>query len=377
MSLYFQTNSDASQQRALNAQWTDVVNQRADAEMGRHGVMSDLLRRTVGLKTNGYVEHLYNGQIIRTPENLAVNQGLTPADSYQEFDKISEIIRNPVGEFATLGKVLGFSRSVNLGREVFKYRKVSADDQKSKVSMSGQTGVTMNHTTVSYAGTIIPITDKGYGRNFRQIEAMRADGYDALVDDAREADLAIRRGLVDSLWNGFVDANGQPLVVDGQSWRGIKADPTVSQQTFTLDILDPATTPIQVYNLFKGFRDTMRITNNMAMEMEVAVSREMYSVFEQPFTEYTNGYGKLLDMLKSLAGIKDIYEDPALSGNELSFIHFGFEGLSAVTGMAMSTIAVPRNLYNDDYNFIKACATGFLARTDYADHKSVLYAVKA
>ncbi|MCP4955603.1 MAG: hypothetical protein GY919_08270, partial [Photobacterium aquimaris] len=61
---------------------------------------------------------------------------------------------------------------------------------------------------------------------------------------------------------------------------------------------------------------------------------------------------------------------------EFALLHIGFEGLSAVTGMALSTIALPRQVYNDDFNFIKACATGFLARSDYNDNKACLYAQK-
>ena len=365
MSLYFQTNSNPQQQRVLDAQFLELNQQRAGIESMQHAPMQDLLRRTVGLKTNQGCEKLYDGTLMQ------VNQGLTPADAYREFDRVSEIVKNPIGEFATLGRVMGFSRSVNIGRQVFEYRKVSALANKAKTSMSGQTGVNIDHTAVEYAGTIIPIHDYGYGRNFREIEAMRADGYDALVDDAREADLVVRRKLVDYLWNG------SDLTVKDRKWGGIKGDANVVQATFSLDILNPATKTMDIYNLFKTNRDTLRIANNLSMEMDVVVSREIFSVLEQPFTEYTTGYGNLKDMIQGLTGIREIYEDPALESQEFAMLHIGFEGLSAVSGMAMSSIAVPRQLYNDDYSFVKACATGFLARSDYDAHKSCLYAKKA
>ena len=82
-------------------------------------------------------------------------------------------------------------------------------------------------------------------------------------------------------------------------------------------------------------------------------------------------------MVQSLSGIEEIYFDPKCSGNQLLFAHIGFEGLSAVTGMAMATVAVPRNLYNDDFLFIKAMAQGYIAKVDSDNHKSALYASKA
>lgn len=363
MSLYFQANSDAQQQRVLESQLREVNQQRIAAEAS-NGTMSELLRRTLGLKTNSGAEKYFDDQL------MSVNSGLTPADAYREMDKVSEIVRNPIGEFATLGRVMGFSKSVDIGKQVLEYRKVSGLSNGAKTSMSGQTGVNIDHTSVSYAGTIVPIHDYGFGRGFREIAAMRADGYDALVDDAREADLVIRRKLVDYLWNG------SSLELKGNTWGGIKGDANVVQSTFTLDLLDPSTQPLDIYNLIKQNRDTLRIANNLGMEMDLVVSREFFSVMEQPFTLQQTGFGKLMDMLKSIDGIREIYADPQLTSNEFALLHIGFEGLSAVTGMALSTVAVPRQIYNDDFQFIKACATGFLARSDYNDNKACLYAQK-
>ena len=71
---------------------------------------------------------------------------------------------------------------------------------------------------------------------------------------------------------------------------------------------------------------------------------------------------------------EEVYEDPKCTGSQLLFAHIGFDGLSCVTGMAMSSIAVPRQMYNDDFLFIKALAQGYIAKVDAEDHKSVLYA---
>ncbi len=356
--------------RVLGQQWLEVNMQRDAAEDSKYQAMNALLRHTVGLDTgDGFVEQVMNGQSIRLPKNsMALNQGLTPADAYREFDRISKIIMNPSGEFSTWNRVQSASRSVNLGRQVFEYRKVSADGEGAQISMSGQTGAKINHTSASYGGTIIPIIDKAYGRNFREIEAMRADGYDALIDDEREARLTIMRKANDLLWEG------DSLSVKGKTWGGLRGDTNVVQETLTVDLVAEATTADEVYNAFRTMRDILRIQNNVASEMKVAVSRELMSKMETPFAVYDKGFGNILQMVKSLSGISEVYEDPKCAGSQLLFAHIGFDGLSCVTGMAMNSIAVPRTMYNDDYLFIKALAQGYIAKVDAADHKSVLYA---
>ena len=51
--------------------------------------------------------------------DVRVNQGLTPADAYREFDRQTKIEQVPAGEFATLTRAMNVSRAVNIGREVF------------------------------------------------------------------------------------------------------------------------------------------------------------------------------------------------------------------------------------------------------------------
>ena len=368
MSIYFQINKDMdpSQKRILEGQWTEICNQRAEMEDSKNAPMKNLLLNSIGYKEN----EGQNAQQVIGNQLVTVNTGLTPADAFREFDRVSKIIMNPAGEFATWGRVQGASRSVNIGKQVFDYRKVSADGEGAQITMSGQTGAKSNHTSVEYAGTIIPIIDKAFGRNWREIMAMRADGYDALVDDAREADLTIRRKANDLLWEG------SSLVINDRKWGGLRGDSNVIQHSLSVDLVGAATAD-EVYAAFRTLRDILLIDNNVSAGLKVAVSRELYSKLETPFSTYDKGFGNILQMVQSLSGIEEIYFDPKCSGNQLLFAHIGFEGLSAVTGMAMATVAIPRNLYNDDFLFIKAMAQGYIAKVDSDNHKSALYASKA
>ena len=286
--------------RSLQQQWMEVNQQRDAAEFTNFPAMQTFLRKTVGLDTgDGFIEKLIGNQLMRFPKEEGVfNAGVTPADSYREFDRISKIIMNPSGEFSTWNRVQSASRSVNIGRQVFEYRKVSADGEGAEISMSGQTGARINHTSATYGGTNIPIIDKAYGRNFREIEAMREDGYDALLDDEREARLTIMRKANDLLWDG------SNISIKERSWGGLRGDANVKQHTLTVDLVDPATTADEVYEAFRAMRDILRIENNVDAGLKVAVSRELMSKMETPFAVYDKGFGNILQMVRGLNGIR-------------------------------------------------------------------------
>lgn len=349
--IYFNSKDlKGSQLRAMNAQYNELWNMRDSA--------------------GGAVE-----QLIRHAGVMHGNAALTPAQAYLEFDRVSVIERNPFGEFALLDRVLGSSKSVSIGKEVYKRRAVSNMDQNGSTSMSGNQGVPVDHTGVNYQGTIIPIHDQGYGRKWREIEAMRADGYDALVDDARESGLALHRRLNDALWNGHKDKNGKLIVVDGVSWRGLTGDDAVVQRTAGVNIALPATTPQEILTELRAARDILMITNNLSAGIEIAISREALSRMEDPVVVDGVNYGSTLDYVrKFLSGITSVYADPMLTGGSYFMGHVGQEGLHSLTGMARGNYAIPRPMYNSDYNFIQAQATGFMAISTYSGFKCALYA---
>ena len=143
------------------------------------------------------------------------NAGRSPAEAYREFDATTKIEVNPMGEFATLTRLMQKARPVNIGKTLYEYRK-SSDMDNGQTSMSGQIGVKLDHTDYGYAGVIVPVHDTGFGRSWRDVEAMRSEGFDALVDDAREAELGLMRTM-----NSFLFAGNAGLSVDGQKWLGL------------------------------------------------------------------------------------------------------------------------------------------------------------
>ena len=145
-----------SERNAMKSQISQVV----DYRIAGHNSISELLRIT--------------------------NAGRTPADAYREFDSTTKIEVNQMGEFATLTRLMQVSRPVSIGKTKFEYRKNSGMEN-GQTSLSGQTAIILDQTDYGYAGVPIPIHDKSFGRIWRDYEAMRAEGFDALVDDARGA----------------------------------------------------------------------------------------------------------------------------------------------------------------------------------------------
>jgi len=299
---------------------------------------------------------------------VGANAARTPAEAYREFDPQSKIFMVPAGEFATLTRLLQKARGVDLGREVYEYRQVSEMDE-GQSSMSGQTGVSLDKTIPTYDGTVVPIHQKGYGRRFREILAMRADGYDALVEDAREARRSLMKTLDSYLWDG--NAN---LALKNHSWLGIRNDPSIATATLGVDLAASASGSQDIRNEVSRIRDILYITNNCTNPLRLGVSREILSNWERPFSTAEGTFGTIGEYVGKLRGISEIYEDSQLVGNQIALYWDDQMGFHPVSGMGMSSYMVPRNMPISDHSFIMMAATGFLAKVDSENHKCALYA---
>ncbi len=346
MSLIFNANAvRGSEKRAMQAQWNELQNFRKAANQE----VSDLLELSVN-------------------RGIAANAGQTPADTYREFDSMTKIEVVPAGHLATLTRALQQSKSINIGKEVYEFRK-SSRAGSAKSSMSGQVGITLDQADYKYQGTVVPIHDTGYGRGWREVEAHRSEAFDALSDDAREADRTVLEKIEDYLWNGNAD-----LSVKGNSWLGLRNDPSVATATLGVDLSAAATAGTDIRAEVIRIRDILRITNDCTGDVSFAVSREIMSNWEREYNASNSSNITILEMIQKLRGIGEIYEDAELSGNEVALFKLGQDGFHPVTGMALSSYALPRMKHNDDFNFIKWAAVGFIAKTSYDGKTCALYA---
>lgn len=325
------------------------------------------------LANNQEAMHL---NMMRT-SGLKVNEGLIPRDVYQEFDNVTvERFRSDDGD-TFLNDLLPLSRSVSIGKLVHKFRQAS-DAGRAQTSMSGQIGVKMDQAEFSYDGSIVPVHDTGFFRNWREWNAQTSEGFDALIDDQRESVATLRRKLADNFLGGHTDAQGNTLVVDGISWQGMRNDARVAQVDLgagglNFDFTDTAKAGDEIKGAFIQVRDTLWITNKCAQEATYYVSREIASNFERKFsTQYDAKI--IMQELADLMGVSAIKVSSKLSGNELMAFPLDSNRVRPVVGMGLNTVAMPRPVYNSNYEFVVWGAIGFEIRTDFAGNTCALFA---
>lgn len=318
-----------------------------------------------------------NNMALNAMAGLNVNAGLIPKDVYQEFDNVTvERFRSDDGD-TFLNDLLPLSRSVSIGKLVNKFRQAS-DAGNAQTSMSGQVGVKMDQVEYTYDGSIIPIHDTGYSRNWREWNAMNSEGFDALVDDQRESVATIRRHLADQFLDGHTDSNGQYIKVDALDWQGMRNDSRVASinvgaSGINFDFTSTANTGDQIKAAFIQIRDTMWITNKCEKDLTVYVSREIASNFERKFSAQYDAK-LIMQELASLMGIAAIKVSSKLSGNELMGFPLDQGSIRPMVGMSLNTVALPRPVYNSNYEFAVWGAIGFEIRTDFAGNTCAFFA---
>jgi hypothetical protein len=308
---------------------------------------------------------------------LNVNEGLIPRDVYQEFDNVTvERMRSDDGD-TFLNDLLPLSRSLSIGKLVNRFRQVS-DAGNAQSSMSGQIGVKMDQTDFSFDGSIIPVHDTGFYRNWREWNAMTSEGFDGLIDDQRESVATIRRHLADAFLDGHKDKNGQFIKVDGLDWQGMRNDSRVAQvdldaSGINFDFTLTSNTGDQIKAAFIQVRDVLWITNKCEREATYYVSREIMSNFERKFsTQYD---AKLISQeLAQLMGVAAIKVSSKLTGNELMAFPLDSNFIRPMVGMGLNTVAMPRPVYNSNYEFVVWGAIGFEVRTDFFNNTCALFA---
>ena len=110
---------------------------------------------------------------VNSGQILAPNAGLIPRDVYQEFDRVSvERFRSDDGD-TFLNDLLPMSKSITIGKLTHQFRQ-SSDAGNAQTSMTGQVGVKMDQTEFTYDGSIVPVHDTGFSRNWREWDGQRS-----------------------------------------------------------------------------------------------------------------------------------------------------------------------------------------------------------
>ena len=319
----------------------------------------------------------HNRSLAAMAGEMVTNEGLIPRDVYQEFDSVTvERFRSDDGD-TFLNDLLPLSRSLSIGKLVNRFRQAS-DAGNAQTSMTGQIGVKMDQAEFTYDGSIVPVHDTGFFRNWREWNAMTSEGFDGLIDDQRESVATLRRLLADNFLDGHKDKAGNAIVVDGLSWLGMRLDNRVAQidldaSGINFDFTLTSNTGDQIKAAFIQIRDVMWITNKCEKELTYYVSREIASNFERKFsTQYDAKI--IMQELADLMGVAAIKVSSKLSGNELMGFPLDSNFIRPMVGMGINTVAMPRPVYNSNYEFAVWGAIGFEVRTDFAANTCAFFA---
>lgn len=313
---------------------------------------------------------------IMRASGLNVNEGLIPQDVYQEFDNVTVTRMRADDGDTFLNDLMPLSKSISIGKLTHKFRRAS-DAGNAQTSMTGQIGVRSDKTDYSYDGSIVPIHDTGFGREWREWNAQTSEGFDALIDDQRESVESLRSHLADTFMSGHTDNDGNIIVVDGLSWSGMTADSRIAAIDLgaggvNFDFTDTAQSYANIELNFKEIRDTIYITNNCTKDLVYYVSREIMSNFERNSSESYSSE-KIMNRLAQLMGVAAIKVTNKLSGNKM--MGFPLDGsVRPIVGMGLNTVAMPRPLYNSNYDFVVWGAIGWEVRNDYSNRKCAFYA---
>lgn len=305
-------------------------------------------------------------------ERLDVNVGRVPQDVYRDFDSTTKQLMTGDEGGVLLNDLLPLARSVDIGKIVSEYRKVS-DATLARSSISGQHSKPIDHVAYDYEGVVVPIHDAPFGREWREVEAMRSEGFDALADDQAASVRAVRRQMFDNF------TNGSTLTFKGAQSFGIKNNPATQQLNLgagglNVDMTSPATTYASMQSVIIAALTVLQgRANNVETEIDFYVSPEIWFNLLRTGTNDTR-FQTFLEGLRNTPGVRSIKKTNGLVGNQFYALALNSQFIQPVVGMAVTTTPIMRTTPFSDFHWLTWCAAGLLIKRDFAGRSGALYA---
>lgn len=314
--------------------------------------------------------------ILAANHGLEVNEGRIPQDVYRDMDRQTKQLMTGDEGGILLDDLLPLAKSVNVGKIVSEYRQVS-DAAAAKSSISGQHGKMMDKVEYDYDGTLVLIHDAAVGREWRELEGMRSEGFDALVDDQAAAVRAVRRQLVDNFLNG-----SPGVLYKGQASFGIKNSPNTQPLDLgvgglNVDMTSSATTFAQMETVIIAALTVLQgSANNVDTDITFYVSAGIWFNMLRRTTN-DGAFETFLTALRRIPGVRDIKKTNganALTGNEFIAMALSSEFVQPVVGMGVTTTPITRLTPWADYNLLVWSAAGLQVKADNLGRSGALYA---
>lgn len=302
-----------------------------------------------------------------------------PQDVYRDFDNQTKQLMTGDEGGVILNDLLPLARSVHIGKIVSEYRQVS-DATLARSSISGQHSKPTDKVEYDYDGTLVLIHDAAVSREWRELEAMRSEDFDAVIDDQAAAVRAVRRQVLDNFLNG---APG--VLYKGQASYGIKNSPNTQAMDLgaaglNIDLTSAALTYAQAESVFLAVLSVLQgSANNVEMPITFYISAEIWFNLLRSGTNDTR-FRNFLEALRALPGVADIKKTNganALTGNEFFAIALSSQYVQPVVAMGMTTTPMLRLTPYSDWSSLVWTAAGLQIKADAQGRSGVLYASEA
>ena len=117
----------------------------------------------------------------------------------------------------------------------------------------------------------------------------------------------------------------------------------------------------------------MWIDNNCGKDLTYYVSRQIASVWEKRFKSDA-GEKTVEQEIAGLMGVATVKVTSKLIGNQIMGFPLDSSVIQPLVGMGISTVAMPRPVYNSNHEFVTWGAIGFQVRDDYYGKTCAIYA---
>lgn len=309
-------------------------------------------------------------------KQLKVNEGFIPEDVYKDFDRdiVTEQLNDRGMPFVT--RLMPRAKSVGIGKLTTSYAQ-SSEIGVVKTSVGGQQGILADAIEHQYDGFPVLVHDTATEVNWRQFASASSEGYDLLRENVQSSVRAMNENAATTFLDGMLDNDGSAIVIDGLSWLGYRNETHVEQvdlggSGINFDFTDSAQTGEAIKAAFLNVRNALRIDNNFSGQSFFSISVEIETVWEAKFS--TSYDSKTIQQeLAGLAGVAGFEMTRKLSGNEM-FTTPDDDSVRPVVAMPISTIILPRPMYNDNYRAVTSSVMGWQAKNDIEGRKSALYA---
>ena len=311
-------------------------------------------------------------------QSLARNAGLAvnalPDLSQRAWLDLDTQLVNLIGQEADVmfQDIYALSRPVSIGKLVAAYQRIGAMDAGS-TTLSGQGTKLMGQVATDYDGIVIPIHEKTFGVQWRELEGKRSIG----ADDIAENQAAATREVLRLMTVNMVDGN--PLInYQGANAYGIKTNPNTKAVVLTQDMTSAVATYAQLQAQFVAFIQALRgSTNRVTAPVTVYVSSEIEANLMRTTDSTTIARSFYRAILEDTPGVAAIKTSSLLVGNQMVGVVLNRAYIEPVTGMAVNTVPVPRQVPFADYHWMTWSASGLLIKADQAGRSGVAYGASA